>query len=60
VTARVSLGPEGDAFALAVKLVIELPGLEREQALQFVEAAHEVCPYSRATRGNIGVELEVL
>ncbi len=60
VTARVSLGPEGDAFALAVKLVVELPGLEREQALQFVEAAHQVCPYSRATRGNIGVELEVL
>lgn len=60
VTARVSLGPEGEAFALAVKLVVELPGLEREQALQFVEAAHQVCPYSRAARGNIGVELELL
>ena len=60
VKALVSLGPEGDAFALAVKLVVELPGLEREEALQLVEAAHQVCPYSRATRGNIGVELELL
>jgi osmotically inducible protein OsmC len=60
VTALVSLGPEGDAFALAVKLVVELPGFEREQALALAQAAHQVCPYSRATHGNIGVELEVL
>jgi osmotically inducible protein OsmC len=60
VTALVSLGPEGDAFALAVKLIVELPGFEREQALGLVQAAHQVCPYSRATDGNIGVELEVV
>jgi osmotically inducible protein OsmC len=59
VSAEVGIGPEGDAFGLAVTLIISIPGLEREQARELAEAAHQVCPYSRATRGNISVELRV-
>src|SRR3984957_10141529 len=60
VTAQVGIGPDGDAFGLAVTLVIHVPGMEREKVREFAEAAHQVCPYSRATRGNIVVELRVL
>jgi organic hydroperoxide reductase OsmC/OhrA len=55
----VGIGPEGDAFGLVVTLIISIPGLEREQVRELAEAAHQVCPYSRATRGNISVELRV-
>jgi lipoyl-dependent peroxiredoxin len=60
VTAQVGIGPEGDAFGLVVTLVIQLHELDREKARELAEAAHQVCPYSRATRGNISVELRVL
>ena len=60
VTAQVGIGPDGDSFGLVVTLVIHIPGLEREKVREFAEAAHQVCPYSRATRGNISVELRVL
>jgi Ohr subfamily peroxiredoxin len=61
VTARVSLGTiEGGAFGLAVELDIALPGVDHDQAVKVVEAAHEVCPYSNATRGNIEVALRVV
>ncbi|HUN33182.1 MAG TPA: organic hydroperoxide resistance protein [Trebonia sp.] len=60
VTAQVGIGPEGEAFGLVVTLVIHVPGLEREKVREFAEEAHQVCPYSRATRGNISVELRVL
>jgi lipoyl-dependent peroxiredoxin len=60
VTAQVGIGPEGDAFELVVTLVIHVPGMERETVREFAEAAHQVCPYSRATRGNVSVELRVL
>ena len=59
VSAEVGIGPEGEAFGLVVTLIISIPGLEREQARELAEAAHQVCPYSRATRGNISVELRV-
>ena len=59
VSAEVGIGPEGDAFGLIVTLIVSIPGLEREQARELAEAAHQVCPYSRATRGNISVELRV-
>jgi organic hydroperoxide reductase OsmC/OhrA len=59
VSAEVGIGPEGDAFGLVVTLIISIPGLEREQVRELAEAAHQVCPYSRATRGNISVELRV-
>ena len=59
VDAKVSLSTTEDrAFELSVKLDVTLPGIEDPaDAVKLVEAAHEVCPYSRATRGNIDVEL---
>ncbi len=59
VTAEVGIGPEGEAYGLVVTLIINIPGLDREQTREIAEAAHQVCPYSRATRGNISVELRV-
>jgi len=60
VTAEVGIGPEGEAYGLVVTLVIHIPGLDLQKAREIAEAAHHVCPYSRATRGNISVELRVL
>ena len=60
VTADVLLGTiDGGGFGLAVTLEVTLPGLDPEQARTLVEAAHEVCPYSNATQGNIEVDLVV-
>ena len=59
VTAEVGIGPEGEAYGLVVTLVIHVPGLDRDHTRELAEAAHQVCPYSRATRGNISVELRV-
>jgi lipoyl-dependent peroxiredoxin len=59
VTAQVGIGPERGGFGLVVTLVIGIPGLDREKTRELAEAAHQLCPYSRATRGNIAVELRV-
>src|SRR5437660_6015527 len=59
VTAQVGIGPEGEAFELVVTLVIHMPELDREKARELADAAHQVCPYSRATRGNLSVELRL-
>ena len=60
ITVRVGLGAtDGGAFNLAVEIEAELPGLDRDAALGLVEAAHQVCPYSNATRGNVEVTLSV-
>jgi len=60
ITASVGIGPnENRGFELSVKLVVDLPSFERENAQRLVEAAHQVCPYSNATRGNIDVQLEL-
>ena len=59
VTAEVGIGPAGEGFGLAVTLVVEAPNVEHEVAQRLVAAAHQVCPYSNATRGNIDVELKV-
>jgi len=59
VTAQVGVGPEGDMYGLAVTLVISIPGADQEQTRELAEAAHQRSPYSRATRGNISVELRV-
>ena len=59
ITASVSIGPVGQGFGLAVELVASLPELPREQAEELVHAAHQVCPYSNATRGNIAVDVRV-
>jgi Ohr subfamily peroxiredoxin len=59
VTAQVSIGPAGAGYGLAVELTASVPELARDQAEALLKAAHEVCPYSNATRGNIVVELRL-
>jgi lipoyl-dependent peroxiredoxin len=60
VTARVGIGPEdGGAFGLEVTLVVGLPNVPAAEAAALARSAHEVCPYSRATRGNITVNVEL-
>jgi len=60
VGAQVSIGQlDGGGFGLAVTLEIFLPHLPRAQAQELTEKAHQVCPYSNATRGNIEVTLTV-
>ncbi len=59
ITASVSIGPAGKGFGLAVELVAQLPEASREQGEALLRAAHEVCPYSNATRGNIAVDLRL-
>ncbi|MBG0854841.1 organic hydroperoxide resistance protein [Streptomyces spinoverrucosus] len=60
VTAEVGIGKQGEGFALAVTLRVELPDtVDEATGRKLVEQAHQVCPYSNATRGNIPVELVV-
>ena len=63
ITSDVSIGPmsgkEG-AFGVAVKMAVSVPGMDKAAAEKLVADAHEVCPYSNATRGNIDVELSVV
>ena len=57
IDASVDIGPIPAGFGIAAKLVVSLPGMDRAVAQDLIEAAHQVCPYSNATRGNIDVEL---
>ena len=59
VTAEVGIGKQGEGFGLQVELVVGLPGVEQEVGEKLVDAAHQVCPYSNATRGNVDVTLRV-
>src|SRR5438874_9400110 len=59
VDASVSIGPVPTGFALAVELAVNLPGLDRAVAQDLIDAAHIVCPYPNATRGNIEVNLHL-
>ncbi|MEV1144962.1 organic hydroperoxide resistance protein [Micromonospora sp. NPDC049799] len=60
VEAEVGIGPNGSGgFGLTVALAVDLPAVERTAAEQIVEQAHQVCPYSNATRGNVEVALTV-
>ena len=60
IDAEVDLGTTGGAYGLAARLNVNLPGLDREIARSLVETAHQVCPYSRATRGNIDVTINLV
>ena len=60
IDAEVDIGPIPNAFGIAVRLAISLPGMSRDEAEALVAAAHQVCPYSNATRGNIDVTLTVI
>ncbi|HEY5894827.1 MAG TPA: organic hydroperoxide resistance protein [Chthoniobacterales bacterium] len=60
IDAEVDLGTTGGAYGLAARLNVSLPGLEREVAQTLVDAAHQLCPYSNATRGNIDVAINLV
>ena len=60
IDASVDIGPIPAGFGIAAKLVVSLPGLERAVAEDLVNTAHQVCPYSNATRDNINVTLNLV
>jgi Ohr subfamily peroxiredoxin len=60
IAADVGIGPIPGGFGIQVALNISLPGMDREAARKLVDAAHQVCPYSNATRGNIDVALNLV
>jgi Ohr subfamily peroxiredoxin len=59
VDAEVDLGTTDGAYFLQARLNVSLPGLDKELARELIEEAHRTCPYSKATHGNINVELNV-
>jgi Ohr subfamily peroxiredoxin len=59
ITADVGIGPIPQGFGIQVALHVNIPGMDKDAARRLVEAAHQVCPYSNATRGNIEVALDV-
>ena len=59
VKCEVGIGREEGGLGLSAKLTLSVPGMERAQVQELLDAAHQVCPYSKATRGNIPVELNV-
>jgi Ohr subfamily peroxiredoxin len=57
VTAKVGIGKNDDGFGIIVEISANIPGVDAQAAKELVEKAHQVCPYSKATRGNITVTL---
>ena len=58
VRVEVAQGPDGQGgYGLAAKISVDIPGMEQAQAQELANAAHTLCPYSKATRGNIDVEV---
>lgn len=60
IDAEVDLGTNDGGFVLRARLNVSLPGVDRAVAQELVNAAHQICPYSKATRGNIDVTLNVI
>ncbi len=60
IEGSVGIGPIPQGFGIEVELKISVPGLERDRAQELVDKAHQVCPYSNATRGNVDVTLTVV
>jgi len=60
IDAEVDLGTTDGAYLLQARLNVSLPGVERELAQALVDEAHQTCPYSKATRGNINVEIKLV
>ena len=60
VTATIGFGPRSEGgYGITADLLIDLPGVDRESATRLANRAHEVCPYSNATRGNVNVGLTI-
>ena len=53
VTVSIGFGPEGDSYAITADIEVAIPGLDLAQVQELAEGAHQVCPYSKATRGNV-------
>jgi len=60
ISADVGIGPIPAGFGIQVAMAISVPGMPRDTAEALVKAAHQVCPYSNATRGNIDVALTIV
>ena len=60
IDAEVDLGPIPNAYGIAARLNVNLPGMDRAAAQGLIDAAHKVCPYSNATRGNIDVTITLV
>jgi Ohr subfamily peroxiredoxin len=60
VDAEVDLGMAGGGYFLQARLNVSLPGVDREVARALVDTAHQTCPYSKATRGNIDVVINLV
>lgn len=60
IDAEVDIGPIAQGFGIGVRLDVSLPGMDRKVAQDLVDTAHQVCPYSNATRGNIKVDLKLV
>ena len=60
VDAEVDLATGEGGYLLQARLNVSLPGVDREAARAVVEVAHQTCPYSKATRGNVGVTIELV
>lgn len=60
VRATVGIGLEGDSFAIKVKLEVTVPEVPVEQVQKLAERTHELCPYSKATRGNVDVTIQAV
>jgi Ohr subfamily peroxiredoxin len=60
INAEVDLMQGEDGYSLQARLNVSVPGLDRETAQKIVDAAHQICPYSKATRGNINVAINLV
>jgi lipoyl-dependent peroxiredoxin len=60
IDAEVDLGTNGDGYGLRARLNVSLPGVERGSAQALIDAAHQTCPYSKATRGNVDVAINLV
>ena len=57
VNTEVGIGKEGESFGLSIKLMVDVPDVDQETAQRVVDRTHELCPYSKAIRGNIPVDV---
>lgn len=60
IDAEVDLGTNAGGYLVQARLNISLPGMDRDTARKLVDKGHELCPYSKATRGNINVEINLV
>ena len=60
IDASIDIGPIPAGFGISARLAISLPGMDRSVAQDLIDTAHQVCPYSNATRGNIDIELTLI